>query len=92
MDQFDVIVIGSGAAGLTTAVVAAQQGLSVLLVEKAEVFGGTTALSFGGAWIPNNHLMASVGQRDSEAEAYAYLRAVLGEWYDEAKVTASLAG
>ena len=90
MDSFDLVVIGSGAAGLTTAVVAAQHGLSVLLVEKADVFGGTTALSFGGAWIPDNHHMPAVGQQDSEADAYAYayLRAVLGDWYDEAKVTA----
>ncbi len=87
-ESFDVVVVGSGAAGLTTAVVAAQQGLSVLLVEKADVFGGTTALSFGGAWIPNNHHMASVGQQDSKDEAYAYLRAVLGDWYDAEKVTA----
>lgn len=83
-EQFDVVVVGSGAAGLTTAVVAAQAGLSVLVVEKAALFGGTTALSFGGAWIPNNPHMAAAGQSDSPEDAYAYLRAVLGDWYDEA--------
>jgi succinate dehydrogenase/fumarate reductase flavoprotein subunit len=83
-EQFDVIVVGSGAAGLTTAIVAAQAGLSVLVVEKAALFGGTTALSFGGAWIPNNHHMPAAGQSDTPADAYAYLRAVLGDWYDEA--------
>ena len=82
-EQYDVIVVGSGAAGLTTATVAARHGMSVLVVEKAALFGGTTALSFGGAWIPNNHHMAAAGQSDSPEDAYAYLRAVLGDWYDE---------
>ncbi len=83
-EQFDVVVIGSGAAGLTTAVVAAQQGLSILVVEKADVFGGTTAYSSGAAWIPNNPYMADVGQSDSGDDARAYLRATLGNHYDAA--------
>jgi succinate dehydrogenase/fumarate reductase flavoprotein subunit len=56
----------------------------VLVVEKAPVFGGTTALSSGGAWIPNNPYMASVGQHDTPTEAYTYLRATLGTAYDDA--------
>ncbi|VWX50035.1 FAD-dependent oxidoreductase [Novosphingobium sp. 9U] len=80
--EYDVVVVGSGVAGLTAAVVAAKQGLKVLVAEKAELFGGTTAFSSGGAWIPNNPYMASVGQHDTPEEAYTYLRATLGNSYD----------
>ncbi|WP_374409963.1 FAD-dependent oxidoreductase [Novosphingobium colocasiae] len=83
-EVFDVVVVGSGAGGLTAAVVLAGQGLSVTVIEKAERFGGTTALSGGGAWIPNNHLMAACDQTDSDEEAVTYLRQVLGNQFDEA--------
>jgi hypothetical protein len=86
--EYDVIVVGSGVGGLTTAVVAAQRGLKVLVLEKAPEFGGTTALSSGGAWIPNNPYMASLGQNDSPDDAYEYLRATLGNSYDDALVKA----
>ncbi|HEY6531359.1 MAG TPA: FAD-dependent oxidoreductase, partial [Acidimicrobiales bacterium] len=52
----DLVVIGSGAAGLTGALVAALGGARVIVIEKADQLGGTTAVSGGGAWIPNNHL------------------------------------
>lgn len=82
-NEYDVVIVGSGVGGLTTAIVAAQQALSVLVVEKEDVFGGTTALSSGGAWIPNNHHMPTVGQHDTPGEAYTYLRATLGDAYDD---------
>lgn len=90
MDEFDVIVVGSGAGGLCAAIVAAQQGLKVLVVEKAKVFGGTTALSGGMAWIPDNHHMKAKGVEDGRDQAVTYLRAVLGNWYDGARVGAFL--
>ena len=50
----DVLVIGSGAGGLATAIVAKKHGLSVVVIEKEPVFGGTTAFSGGVLWIPGN--------------------------------------
>ena len=72
-DEFDVVVLGAGAGGMTTAAVAAAEGLRVLLLEKAPVVGGTTAISGGMVWIPNNLKMAAVGRSDSRADAEAYL-------------------
>ena len=72
-DPFDVIVIGAGAGGMTAAAVAAAEHLRVLLLEKAPVVGGTTALSGGMVWIPNNPKMAAVGRSDSRAAAETYL-------------------
>lgn len=70
------MVVGSGAAGLTAAVAAAQAGAEVAVVERAPVLGGTTALSGGLAWMPANRLMAAEGVDDSPAEARQYLRAL----------------
>jgi succinate dehydrogenase/fumarate reductase flavoprotein subunit len=76
----DVIVAGSGSAGMATAIVAAKSGLKVLLVEKSPYFGGATALSGGGCWIPNNHQMASIGASDTPDAGLQYLQAVVGNW------------
>ncbi|WP_419928620.1 FAD-dependent oxidoreductase [Candidatus Poriferisocius sp.] len=79
-----VVVVGSGAAGLTAAVAAAQSGAEVTVVERAPVLGGTTALSGGLAWMPANRLMAAEGVDDSPAEAREYLQALrLGDVDDE---------
>jgi len=74
-DERDVVVIGSGAGGLTGAVVAATGGADVLVLEKTSLVGGTTSVSGGGFWIPLNHHMAEEGVDDSRDEALAYLRA-----------------
>ena len=81
-EQFDVIVLGSGAGGFTAAVTAAAKGRSVLLLEKAEVIGGTLAWSGGAAWIPTNAHMAEVGEPDSVEAAQLYIKSVLGNHYD----------
>ena len=87
-DDADLLVLGSGAAGLTGALVAAIQGARVTVLEKAALVGSTTALSGGGAWIPCNPHMAEVGVSDSRAEALEYLRACSGEGGDEEILTA----
>lgn len=76
--QFDVIVLGSGASGLTTAVVAAKHGLKVLVLEKTRSFGGTTAYSGGAPWVPANKYQLDSGMRDTKDAAAKYLRNVLG--------------
>lgn len=69
----DVAVIGSGAAGLAAAISAASTGASVQLFEKSDLFGGTTALSSGTAWIPTNEYATSRGVEDSPERAREYL-------------------
>jgi succinate dehydrogenase/fumarate reductase flavoprotein subunit len=86
----DVLVIGSGAAGLSAAVTAAHQGLRVVLAEKHAVFGGTTAWSGGWAWVPGNPLARRAGIDDPPKAARAYLAAVLGNRFDAARVDAFL--
>ena len=86
----DVVVVGSGGAGLTAAIVAAQQGLEVLVVEKTEYLGGTTALSGGGLWIPANRLGAEAGHADSVDAARRYLRATIGPSLDPVVLEAFL--
>ncbi|HVM65165.1 MAG TPA: FAD-dependent oxidoreductase, partial [Acidimicrobiales bacterium] len=70
----DVIVVGSGAAGLTAATLAYDGGADVVLLEKAPLIGGTTGVSGGMPWIPLNRHMADVGVRDSREEALTYIR------------------
>jgi succinate dehydrogenase/fumarate reductase flavoprotein subunit len=90
MIETDVVIIGSGAAGLTAAITARQLGLEVLVVEKTGQFGGTTAYSGGAPWIPCNHVMKQAGLDDNRKDAETYLRAVLGERYDEDMVSSYL--
>lgn len=72
--EADVVVLGSGAAGLAAATLAHDGGAKVLLLEKAALFGGTTAVSGGLSWIPLNRHMAALGVADSRNAALRYLR------------------
>ncbi len=74
--QTDVLVVGSGAAALTAAVAAAAQGAHTLIVEKSELFGGTSATSGGVIWIPATQQALSAGHADSPEEAFQYIRAL----------------
>ncbi|WP_414588777.1 FAD-dependent oxidoreductase [Scytonema sp. PCC 10023] len=72
----DIVVVGSGAGGMTAALVACARKNDVILLEKSSVYGGSTALSGGAIWIPGNHLMAQAGISDSREEALIYLKTV----------------
>ena len=79
----DVIVLGTGAAGLVAALAAADSGASVGLYEKGDQLGGTTALSGGTCWIPNNPHMTDAGCQDSREDALAYLMSLSHGLIDE---------
>jgi len=74
--QVDLIVLGAGAGGMTAALSAAVLGLDVLLVEKTEWVGGTTARSAGSVWVPNSH--HSPAGKDSPEQALRYLQGTVG--------------
>jgi succinate dehydrogenase/fumarate reductase flavoprotein subunit len=87
---YDVIVVGTGAAGLTTAVTAKLAGLEVAILEKTGSIGGTTAQSGGGLWVPCNPRQQQAGISDSRDRAEQYLRACAGNFYDGARMDAFL--
>lgn len=86
----DVLVIGSGASGLASALVAAREGLDVLVVERTQWFGGTSAYSGGGVWTPASRGMLEAGYLDSLDDAECYLRALMGPDYNESLTAAFL--
>lgn len=86
----DVLVVGTGASGMATAVTAAAQGLKVLVVEKQPLFGGTTARSGGWLWIPGTGLATEQGIHEPQGAAKAYLRHEATTHFDEKRVDAFL--
>jgi 3-oxosteroid 1-dehydrogenase len=87
-EVFDVVVVGSGIAGVSTALAAREFGLRPILIEKGEKLGGGTAFSMGGIWIGNNHLARAAGYRDSREDVLAYMRFVAGDEADEERLVA----
>ena len=75
----DVVVVGTGAAAFATAVTAADAGLSVVMLESTDRWGGSSAMSGGGLWLPNNPLMQREGAGDSREEALEYLEQTVGD-------------
>lgn len=88
--SYDVIVVGSGAAGMTAALAACKRGLDVLVLEKEARFGGTSARSGGWLWVPCNPLAQQAGVNDDLDRARTYLRHEAGNHYNEEKVEAFL--
>lgn len=90
VQEFDVVVVGSGAAGMVAALVAAHRGLSTVVVEKAPHYGGSTARSGGGVWIPNNEVLKRRGVRDTPEAARTYLHGIVGEIVEPERIDAYL--
>lgn len=84
--NYDVVIVGSGAGALTAAVTAADQKQRVLVIEKTGEYGGTSALSGGGIWIPCNHHFRAIGGEDNPEKAWTYLRNAIGPDIDETRV------
>jgi 3-oxosteroid 1-dehydrogenase len=77
--EVDLLVAGTGAAGLSAAITAKDAGAEVLVVESTELWGGTTTMSGGGLWMPAHPLMAGLGKTDTAAKALLYLDTVIGD-------------
>lgn len=86
--MYDVLVIGTGASGMSAAITAAHQGLKVLVVEKAPVYGGTTARSGGWLWIPGTELAKQQGIHEPVDAARSYLQHEATTHFDADRVTA----
>lgn len=78
-EECDIVVVGSGAGGMTGAYVAAREGLHVILIENTDRFGGTSAYSGGGMWFPCNAALRRAGDDDRMEDAREYYRAVVGD-------------
>jgi 3-oxosteroid 1-dehydrogenase len=79
--EVDVVVVGAGGAGMSAALAAAHQGLRTVLIEKSAYFGGSTARSGGGVWIPGNYALRAAGQvaADDVVESKRYLQSIVGD-------------
>lgn len=77
--EVDYLVVGTGAAGLSAAIAAKKNGLDTLLIESTDKWGGTTAISGGGLWLPNNPLMQRAHVDDNPDAAFAYLEDTVGD-------------
>jgi 3-oxosteroid 1-dehydrogenase len=84
--EFDVVVVGSGGAGMVAALTAAHQGLSTVVVEKAAHYGGSTARSGGGVWIPNNEILKRDGVKDTPEAAAEYLHGIVGDVVERERI------
>jgi len=89
-ESYDLLVVGSGAAGMAAAITAKLGGLDVCILEKSEFYGGSTAVSGGAIWIPDNPKMRAAGMQDSREAALDYIRAETGNRMDVALVEAFL--
>lgn len=78
-EMTDVVVVGSGGGALVGALIAAQNGLETIVVESTEYFGGTTAYSGSGLWLPGNQAQQRAGVEDSVELAREYLQATVGD-------------
>jgi 3-oxosteroid 1-dehydrogenase len=87
---YDVVVLGSGIAGLAGALAAHEKGLSAVVLEKAEKVGGGTTNSYGLIWVGNNHLARAAGLKESRAEVIDYMRFLGAGSQNEARMIAAV--
>ncbi|SDD61971.1 3-oxosteroid 1-dehydrogenase [Rhodococcus tukisamuensis] len=87
-DTVDLVVVGSGAAGMAAAITAARNGLTVVIVEKSQYWGGSSARSGGGVWIPGNSVLRRQAPADDIEAARTYLTSIVGEDADADRIDA----
>jgi 3-oxosteroid 1-dehydrogenase len=88
--EVDVVVVGTGAGGMTAAITAKAQGLDVLMIEKARFIGGSSALSGGGLWVPYAPVLRRAGLADDRPEMLEYLKRIVGDVVTEERLRAYL--
>jgi 3-oxosteroid 1-dehydrogenase len=88
----DLLVVGSGAGALVSAVTAAERGASVLVIEKSDLYGGSSAASGGGVWIPASDSALAQGQEDSPEEAFTYIKGLTGNTVADDRIRAFTVG
>jgi 3-oxosteroid 1-dehydrogenase len=87
-EEYDVVIVGAGGGGMAAALTAHHEGLSCLVVEKGSKFGGTTALSGGAIWVPNNPTLRRLGHDDSRESVLQYLTKLTDGTIDPARLEA----
>jgi 3-oxosteroid 1-dehydrogenase len=87
-EEIDFLIVGSGAAGLSAAIVAAEHKARIKVIEKSAYIGGTSATSGGGVWIPCSPLATAMGEQDSPQEAFDYIRALAGDGISNERIEA----
>lgn len=75
-ETVDILVVGSGAGAMTAALAAVTRHANTLVIEKGDQWGGTSATSGGGVWVPNSKAAQDAGAKDSAEEAFQYVRAL----------------
>lgn len=87
-EDVDVLVVGTGAGALVSALTAARHGARTLIIEKSDLYGGSSAASGGGIWIPASDSALAQGQQDTPEEAFTYIKGLVGNQVADAKIRA----